>query len=219
MSESYLLSAGDVQTIKHAIDGINRIETGLNLLNGGGRTPQISSHGWVGVVQAALSGGCYTVVNATVVVNSSTHVWTVTARSSSDPAYLSITAANLKEIVSQAESLSNGTIVYVMELPASVGATTPNYLILGSSAASLFPVTLTQSGGSNGSQTSAASYTYIVKSISGTTLGTTGTTPIQPIWARDFGLVTAATHGTAYYDNSGNLVLYQADEVYQTSGC
>ncbi|MDE2101256.1 MAG: hypothetical protein KGL39_28680, partial [Patescibacteria group bacterium] len=218
MAESYLLSAGDVQAIKHAIDGIARLETGLNLLNGGGRTPPISSHGWIGVVQSALTGGCYTVNNATVTVNATTHVWTVTARTSSDPAYLSVTACNIKEIVSRAESLASGTIVYVMELPASAGATSPNYLILGSSAASLFPVTLTQSGGSNGSQTSAATYTYIVKSISGTTLGTTGTTPIQPTWARDFGSVNTATHGTAYYDDSGNLVLYQADETPTTSG-
>ena len=230
MSESYLLSGSDVHAIQQAISGISRLETGLNLLNQGSHRPPISSYCWIGVIQSTgpssqpqpTTGGLYWCAKADVSVNSSTNVWTVTAKSSSDPSYLNVLCANLKEIVSQTENLQSGDIVAVLELPSSAGATnpTPNYLILASNSPSLFPVNLTQSGGANGTSTTAATYTYILKSLSGTTLGTTGTTPVSPQWGRTYGEVNTATHGTAYYDaSSGNVVLYQADETPMTGTC
>ena len=81
----------------------------------------------------------------------------------------------------------------------------------------LFPVNLTQSGGSNGSASSTASYTYNAtdaftgNSISGG--------PFSVTWNRRNGLVNAATHGTGYYNSSGTFVLWEADEQIQTDTC
>jgi hypothetical protein len=80
-----------------------------------------------------------------------------------------------------------------------------------------FPVTVTQDGGSAGtnSPAAAATYTYTVKDLSGSQLGTT----IPVVWARQKGHVTAASNGMAYYDNTGTLKLAIVDEVIDTSAC
>lgn len=79
----------------------------------------------------------------------------------------------------------------------------------------LFPVTVTQTGGSNGSKTSAASYTYTVKTLDGTTIGTS----VALAKTRPYGLVTAgSTYGLAFYDGT-TLKLWDAGEYPGSGGC
>lgn len=85
---------------------------------------------------------------------------------------------------------------------------------LGESAPSLIPVTVAQTGGSNGSKAATATYTYtVVHPGTGQTL----LTDASPAWARSKGAVNVATHGAAYH-NGTTWVLYQVDETPQV-GC
>ena len=77
------------------------------------------------------------------------------------------------------------------------------------------PVTLSQTGGSNGTQTTTASYTYTATDLNGNVIGT-GLSPAVP---RTVGAVTPATYGTVYFNSSNTLVLQVAYEVPTTSGC
>lgn len=79
----------------------------------------------------------------------------------------------------------------------------------------VFPVDLTQTGGSNGNKTTAATWTYTVNDLDGNELGTA----VSPLKVRPNGTMTAATKGIAYYDEDGNLVLYDTNERYGTGGC
>lgn len=80
----------------------------------------------------------------------------------------------------------------------------------------LIAVNVSQTGGSNGTQSTAASYTYTVTdAVTGETLGSS----MSPVWARTVGAVTAATHGTAYREADGDVVLYQVDEVPEVEAC
>lgn len=81
-------------------------------------------------------------------------------------------------------------------------------------------VNLTQTGGSNGTQTTAATWTYTAKvrnadASSGATLGT-GLAPLKP---REHGSRTAATIGEGYYDGAGTFILKEAWEPPGTVGC
>jgi hypothetical protein len=82
----------------------------------------------------------------------------------------------------------------------------------------IFPVTVEKTGGSDGTKTSAASWTYTVKDLSGTELGT-GVSVARP---RPYGTVTfqASTtgYGLAFYDN-GTLKLWDAGEKPGSGGC
>lgn len=79
----------------------------------------------------------------------------------------------------------------------------------------LFSVALTQTGGSNGTKTTAASWTYTVKTIdSAVTLGT-GVALTRP---RPAGYMTAGTSGLAYYDGT-TLKLWDAGEIYGIGPC
>lgn len=92
------------------------------------------------------------------------------------------------------------------------GSSNPLYVC--AAAMGMFPVTLTQTGGSNGNKTTAASWTYTAASLSGETLGTS----LSPQWPRPNGTMTAATAGLAYYD-SGSVVLAIAFEQPGSGGC
>jgi hypothetical protein len=78
----------------------------------------------------------------------------------------------------------------------------------------LFRVDLTQTGGSNGTKTTAASYTYTVTDLAGVQLAT-GASPEKP---RENGTKTAATKGYGYYDAAGTFVLAEAWEAPGTVG-
>lgn len=87
----------------------------------------------------------------------------------------------------------------------------------GQSSAGLFPVNLTQSGGSNGSAGAVATYTY--NATDARTGATISGGPFSVTWARRAGPVTAATHGHGYYDSSGTFVLDTCDEQINLKAC
>ena len=80
-----------------------------------------------------------------------------------------------------------------------------------------FRVKLVQSGGSNGSSTVAPTYTYHAYRPNDTSnerkLNTASSgAAVSPEKTSPVGLVTAATIGLAYYDNTGAFTLYEAYE-------
>lgn len=82
--------------------------------------------------------------------------------------------------------------------------------------AGVFQVAVTQTGGSDGSPSTAASYTYTVKTQdSVTTLGTV----IAVTGPRPKGLTNVGTVGLAYYDSSGAVKLWSAGETPTTAAC
>lgn len=75
-------------------------------------------------------------------------------------------------------------------------------------------------GGSNGTQTTKATYTYVVKDLNGNVLDGTDAAPLQPLKPREKGaLVGRATRGQAFWDENGDLVLDLAHEEYDTGAC
>jgi formylglycine-generating enzyme required for sulfatase activity len=93
-----------------------------------------------------------------------------------------------------------------------------------SGSAGLFPVKVQQTGGSNGTNTTAATYTYTVRSIAwnGSTGGSTLGTGVAVTRPRMNGAVTVQSgstgYGVAFMDGS-TLVLWDAGEKLNTAGC
>jgi hypothetical protein len=80
-----------------------------------------------------------------------------------------------------------------------------------------FAVNLNQSGGSNGSSTAAATFTYYLFSkLDGSQIGDSA---LSPEWQRSNGSVSPARHGLAYFDVASTAHLFQADEAASTMGC
>jgi hypothetical protein len=83
---------------------------------------------------------------------------------------------------------------------------------LGNAAPELFPVKVYLDGGSAGNRTTACSYTYTVKLLDGVTvLGTQKTPARQRIGYKQ--VVAQNGYGTAFYDATGALVLWDANET------
>lgn len=83
-------------------------------------------------------------------------------------------------------------------------------------AGTIFRVALTQTGGSNGNKTTAASWTYTAKDLAaGVNLGT----GLSPERSRPKGTRSAATIGIGYYDGVGVFHLYEADETPGRNDC
>jgi hypothetical protein len=104
------------------------------------------------------------------------------------------------------------------------GSTARYYLLSAPSAAGLFPVKVQQTGGSNGTNTTAATYTYTVRSIAwnGSTGGSTLGTGVAVSKPRENGEVTLQSgstgYGVAFMDGS-TLRLWDAGEKMVTAGC
>lgn len=93
----------------------------------------------------------------------------------------------------------------------------------------LFPVKVEKTGGSDGSKTAAATWTYTVRRDDWT--GASGQvsadyelgTNMSPGKRRPNGKVSfptgSATTGWGYYNSSGTFVLWDANEVFGTGGC
>jgi hypothetical protein len=79
-----------------------------------------------------------------------------------------------------------------------------------------FDVTLSKDGGSDGSNTSAASWTYTAKSRDGSVTYGTGLSPRKPRWV---GKWTQATEGVAYINDSRAFVLAEAYEARTITAC
>lgn len=86
----------------------------------------------------------------------------------------------------------------------------PHYLIFVEPRRGMIPVSLTQTGGSNGTSSAAATWTYTANDTLGGSaeLGTV----LGPEWPRPNGRMTAATKGLGYFNTSGVFVLSIAYE-------
>ena len=97
-----------------------------------------------------------------------------------------------------------------------VANTSGNYLWYFANPLHVFPVLVTQTGGTAGDATTQCSFTYTVNSLSSVEIATGA----SPIWARPAkGKMVAATHGTAYVNVAGETVLYMVDEVPDLEEC
>lgn len=91
-------------------------------------------------------------------------------------------------------------------------------VLIDAMASPMFAVSLTRSGGGDGTQTTPASWAYTVQSLDNSvTLGTN----VSLSRARPNGSMIAAASGfgMAFFDASGNLRLWDAGEVPNTTGC
>jgi len=79
----------------------------------------------------------------------------------------------------------------------------------------LFVVNLTQNSGANGTNTTAATWTYNVTDLAGKSLGTN----LSPQRPRAWGTAAAATMGMGYFDTSGVFYLAEAWETAGSGGC
>lgn len=85
-----------------------------------------------------------------------------------------------------------------------------------------FPVTLTQTGGAQGSDTAIATWTYTVShAITGIQLATEVSPVADPHkWQRpSVGWIIAATFGYAHYNTSGALVIGWLNEIPDQEAC
>ncbi len=93
---------------------------------------------------------------------------------------------------------------------------------IGSGKSTLFPVTLSQTGGEQGDHEKAASWTYTVTdALSDEELATDVDPTASPHqWKRPgLGAMTAATFGYAHYDNDDKLVLGWINEILEVAAC
>jgi hypothetical protein len=109
-----------------------------------------------------------------------------------------------------AGSGTTGAQVWLQLRPDSNGAIVPMF----DGAVRGFVVNLSGPTGSNGTQTSAPTYTYTVKTVGGTQLGT----GMSPEVSRPYGAVTAAAKGLAYR-YGGTVHLLIAFEVPGSGNC
>lgn len=112
-----------------------------------------------------------------------------------------------------AASGTNGLHAHLFQAPDANG--TPR-LYFVNQPRTTFPVKVTKDGGSDGNQSGAATWTYTVKDLAGTTLGTT----VSPIKTRPNGKMTYAgadSYAIAFYDGA-TLKLWDVVEVPGTVG-
>jgi hypothetical protein len=133
---------------------------------------------------------------------------------------------NLDELGGSTHDLASGTVT----LGIVVGQRDDdNYwiVIIASSAGAdrAFPVKIEKDGGSDGTSTAAASWTYTVKNMDETVSLGTAVSVTRP---RPNGLMTYqvgtfsggnAGYGVGFYNDNGTFVLWDAGEVPTTSAC
>lgn len=83
----------------------------------------------------------------------------------------------------------------------------------------LFAVKVTQTGGSAGDATTQCSFTYTVKTLDGTTIGTGMTPQKKRASVGAYEAPAANSYGTAFYDEDGDLVLFDPNEVPDPETC
>jgi hypothetical protein len=126
---------------------------------------------------------------------------------------------NLAELKDGTHRLKEGRFVWffaVTDGGGDGGDGPADHLLMSESAdLGLIPVLVSQTGGANGDQTTAATWTYDVTDVQSNPIDT----GLSPSWQRAVGRKVAASHGNGYYDPSGNFVLEQVDEVDDTGVC
>lgn len=82
----------------------------------------------------------------------------------------------------------------------------------------LFAVKVTRTGGSAGTATTAATWTYTVATLEGATIATSvPLARLRPVGLIDF--APAASFGMAFYDETDTLRLWDVQEIPQTATC
>lgn len=120
------------------------------------------------------------------------------------------------------EAVPVDSIVQIFSALGGTGETT--YWFVYASPSVMFPVKVQQTGGTNGSAATTASYTYTVRTLgwNGTSGGATLGTGVAVSRPRENGLVTVQAgstgYGLAFYDGT-TLVLWDAGEIYGTEEC
>ena len=90
-------------------------------------------------------------------------------------------------------------------------------VLIQAAAAPVFAVNVTRDGGSDGSQTTAASWTYTVKTIDGSVTLGTGVAVARP--RPNGSMLTGSGFGLAFFDAVGTLRLWDAGETPATTAC
>lgn len=129
---------------------------------------------------------------------------------------------------STVELSGDGTTGDPIEADVKISSTSGNQLTVdasglyvpesGGNPLAVFPVTLSQTGGSAGNSSSGATFTYTVKDLSGVTLAS-GVNPTAGLYKRpSIGKMVAATAGLAFI-NGSTLVLTWVNEVPAVKKC
>lgn len=129
------------------------------------------------------------------------------------------TATNLAEIVSDSHRLSVDTNVFVLKFYDTGDPSTPRYFMWQTPTNFLlFPVDVSQTGGSAGSISTKCSFIYTATDIlTEVSLGTSLSPQYDGRTAK--GVYVAGTKGTGYYDETGTFVLWQVNEVFSLEDC
>ncbi len=90
-------------------------------------------------------------------------------------------------------------------------------VLIQAAAAQIFAVSVTRDGGSDGSQTTAASWTYTVKTVDGSVVLGTGVAAARP--RPNGSMIAGGGFGLAFFDSAGTLRLWDAGEVPATTAC
>lgn len=92
-------------------------------------------------------------------------------------------------------------------------------IIGGRPAGEVFAVTVTIDGGSAGSASADCSWTYTVKDLDGTVIGSTMTPQLRRFPEVPYTTTPSDSPGEAYYDEDGVLRLFNANELPQVEEC
>lgn len=130
-----------------------------------------------------------------------------------------VTATNLTEVITGNHRLPVDTPVILFRFFDDGTKSIPRYIFwTRRDSNELFPVDVSQTGGSGGNKTTKTSYTYTATdAITAVELGTV----LSPVFntRTATGAHVAATKGTGYFDEAGNFVLYQINEVPDVGEC
>lgn len=129
-----------------------------------------------------------------------------------------VTATNLAEVVTGTHSLPMDTPVVVIKFLDEGSPSTARYFFWCTPQAfNLFPVTVTQTGGSAGSEVATCSFSYTATDKLGNELGT----DLGPEFdlRTPIGVFTAGGSGMGYFDETGDFVLFSVDEVPSHGSC
>ena len=133
------------------------------------------------------------------------------------------TGTNNAREVSGREDIATDSYVLLIDENAGDGVQV-FWFLATSNPSSTFAVKVEQTGGSNGTDTTTASYTYTVRTLpwNGTSGGETLGTGVVVSRPREIGFVTVQAgstgYGVAFYDGL-TLRLWDAGEIYGTEEC
>lgn len=132
--------------------------------------------------------------------------------------YEVVTATNLSEATNSSHLLPVGQYVHVFRIIIDRGTPVELFYFESGGIGGFFPVLVTKTGGSDGTSSSTASWTYGVTDQAANSLGTA----LPQIRPRPNGKMTyqsAGSIGVGYYTTAGAFALWDAGEVPTTDAC